>query len=636
MSPTSRSTDDLRALLEQRAEVPDTGTPDRGTAARLAGVRARVRHRRRMQAVGAVLSVAALVAGLTTATAPLRRHAAVEPAQFPDVDRGGRHLAATLGADGAGVHQATTRLARGWADLHLVQRCSGPATLSTVVLVNGMYVAQAPCGGADHEVTVTREQVDTVGLGQDHPATVSVHLTRTPARGRDLVLDRWATLPDARASLAVYSPAGTTGLPPMPNPIDREGIVAKGADVELGSLTLPVTRDFGTRSFTVLPGALPPRVGATCSSDGRQPRVAVVVTVNDGPDPDSGPRSLQVPCGSPRPGETASSTIHFGPAASPTDDEATQRRKEREFWYALGAIEGGPITISMRAVRQQGDVDLSKAPDLAANRPGITAAVIVVGTPSSLPSPSAEQSQAPGPTALTLVATAGNPASATVRVGPSAQAQLELSCTGQGKAAFVTTSSGSGGAAGAGTGSTSTDACSNGPIGSGDGSPAGTVLKVTLTAQGTVRSVLKVHADMQVLSAVQPVLPGGTPESGVAAVGDLAASAPLAAKLPAVVTPLPKRPPGKLAAVLVVRGGEKLPVTAVPLNGYWSWERFCSSPAVSVEVTQAGDAGHGGGCVAGGGTTTTDSTAPLRLTVTASGPADQLAVVGLYSVRLQQ
>jgi hypothetical protein len=418
MSPTA---DDLRALLEQRAEAaPPDLVRDGASVPRLAGVRQRIRRRRRARAGAAALSLALLAGSAAVATAQLHdRDRAVQPA-FPLVDDAHRPLAAKLSGEGAGVHWQNAHLDKGWADLHLAARCTGGDAVSAVVLVDGRVVAQKACAGGTADVTVTRDQATSWGLAPDTSiATVGLHLVRTPEAGAAAVTDAWAILPPAHGELAVYTKGRRLPLPEYTS----DGAPAQGGvgrDTHLASASLPISKDFGTQSVTVVTSSPYLASGLRCTVPDSAPSLGVLATL--------GGKLLGAACI----GDHANAYMGFGPDLDP------------QAWEALGLLPGRPITVDFRVVRVTQDqlergspTDLLRLPDLRQDVPGASVALDLEGlpyvpgtpaTPGQLDPPAAKDSEG-RPLAVNLVAQPGRPASVTVRLR-SGRLDLAPSCAG--------------------------------------------------------------------------------------------------------------------------------------------------------------------------------------------------------------
>jgi hypothetical protein len=556
MSPTA---DDLRALLEQRAEAaPPDLVGDGASVPRLAGVRERIRRRRQARATAAALSLALLAGSAAVATAQLRdRDRAVQPA-FPLVDDAHRPLAAKLTGEGAGVHWQTAHLDKGWADLHLRAGCTGGDAVSAVVLLDGRVVAQKACGGGTADVTVTRDQATSWGLAPDTSiATVGLHLVRTPAAGAAPVTDAWAILPPAHGELGVYTSGRRLPLPEYTS--DGGGTnPGGGQDTHLASASLPIRKDFGTQSVTVVTSSPYLVNGLHCTVPDGAPPLGVVVTI--------GGKLLGAACI----GDHANAYFGLGPDVDP------------QAWQALGLRPGRPITVDVRVVSvTQNDLgsDLLRLPDLRRDVPGASVAFDLEGlpyvpgtpeTPGRLEPPAATDAQG-RPLAVDLVAQPGRPAAVTVRLR-SGKLNLAPSCAGSVR--YAATSD-------AGWGLPS-QPCTDVAGSVSPDEPPGRVRTIRLSAgdgdptAGVAQ--LALYGDVEVIAVAQPA---------VATLGD--GSLPALPSSPGPQVGVDGDDATPRTAEITVEAGHSVELAVVSETG-WGYQTACPSTRLTGTVTLDGSA----------------------------------------------
>jgi hypothetical protein len=356
MTPT---TDDLRALLERRADAAPGALADPAVGPRLAGVRDRIRRRRRARAAAAGLTLAVLAGGVTAGGLAGRRAtqtSAPLPAGGPRVDAANRPLLATLRTKGDGAHEADARLDAGWSDLHFVLSCTGSRDVTADVLAN-----------PPRDLVVTQAQARSWGLRPDQPGTVGLHLTRTPTSARPLAVDEDVALPDAHAVLDVYSRGTVPAVPEVPA-VATHPSTPPGPRVLLGTVTLPVTKDFATRSITVVTGGPVVEVGMACSTAAGAPPFALEVSING--------VFASRECGGEAWGDSGVDSAASGD---------------------VGAGGGRPVTVTLRLTPFNKGFQRGKGPVLAREIPGALVGVTVRGTPylPPLPEPAARPPEIP-------------------------------------------------------------------------------------------------------------------------------------------------------------------------------------------------------------------------------------------------
>ena len=589
MSPTS---DDLRALLTERADGgPVTEPFDASTAARLAGVRARIRQRRRARAAASALAVVLVAGSATAVTARLRQQIPdPQPAhgvQLPARDLQGRPLAAQVQAQARAP--GTTRFVAGWPDLHLALRCSGPSSTTAVTMLDGRAVAHTTCGGPGGDVTIDAEQARGWGLTNETISTVSVLLVRTPPRGGLLQLSDHTSDAAAEATVGVYTThrVETGGyLPGM------------GKEVVLGGTSLPVTAGLGPRSLVVVPGSGSVHIERYCRYT--PDRAYTLVVTVDG-------RRSTFPCGG-------------SVAGDATESIPTPTRS------------GRPVRVTME-VTSQSDAGPG-TPRLGETLPGAVVGVSVTGQPylpdalqrTSLLSPPEVDAQG-RPLVLSLIAGRGRGATATVRTAAGEGLAWQTWCTTAGGAVPELSVGPDRPTPGCG-GEGSTPEVSQGTSGA-DGQVD---VRLGLSKAGPeAGAVLALYGRGTVLRVVQQAAGATDPA--------------------ALVTTTPPAPPldgnslldrkEVLTAWLVVRGGQLLSVGTGPSSQY-SFTVACTGtgdPVTAVVFVDgpatAGDQGvrlRCGSALRDAADNGEDRVSPRRVELSVLGPESALVTVGVYEV----
>lgn len=354
MAPT---TDDLRALLDERVAPDAPARADAETAARLSGVRGRVRRARaRRAAAASALAVALCLGGAgVTGALPGRGDPAVDAAAGP-VGPQGRSASGLPGRDVEGkplAARASVTAQTRFASVTVVPRslritfaatCTGDPA-SFLVLVNGrQFVDGDRCHDEDRPgSSMSRSAPDwgddpSVAVGKLMTIDVLLVEKDDAATGAD---PRPATgdLTPRTVDVGVYGDLTVVpGYPLRALPERQEGRHL------LGSLSKQITKDFGTARVTVVARSYDLAIVHECVAPDDQ-TAWVLFEVNGHP------------FGATRCGPTVQSGALGTSASDPRPDH----------WRNLGVVVGRPTKVTVRVVglKDGGPASLDLRRDLA-------------------------------------------------------------------------------------------------------------------------------------------------------------------------------------------------------------------------------------------------------------------------------
>jgi len=268
MAPT---TDDLRSLLDDRTRVEPGGpSSDLTATARLAGVRARVRHVRARRAGLTAAAAVVLIAGSVSVvspspldgTSPARPVSPVTTAASSltptlpakDVQGRPRALVATLSTTGPRAVTFTVMPRR--AGLTFDGDCIGSVDVERLVYVNGHFSHRGDCSAPGTQLDRDRVDWEVWGVAVGRPMTVEIVLGVVSGR-----LDPPKNLREAPPTTfveALYGDVEVLSMTPLatasPRPI-RPGdlpVLARGTlTQDRRRIDIPTPRDFDAYTLVV-------------------------------------------------------------------------------------------------------------------------------------------------------------------------------------------------------------------------------------------------------------------------------------------------------------------------------------------------------------------------------------------------